>query len=121
MERRSWGKKFADAFRGMALAMWGQSSFAVHGIIALAVLAASAYLRVTTTDFVLLLLCITLVLVAETFNSSLERLAKAVDCNPNADLGAALDISSAAVLWAALGAASIGLIVLLPYLMRFPL
>jgi diacylglycerol kinase len=46
------------------------------------------------------------------FNSSIERLAKAIDCGYNAHLRDALDIAAGAVLTAAIGAASIGVVIL---------
>ncbi len=60
-------------------------------------------------EWCLLLLCITGVLTAETFNTALERMAKAVTSDHDSNIGDALDISSAAVLLAALGSSAVGL------------
>ena len=109
---RGWTNKFADAFRGVALGVRGQSSFYVHFIMTAAVIAVAAIVRVTTIEWCLLALCITLVLTAEMFNSALEYLARAVDREHNPDLGAALDIGSAAVLVASFGAVVIGVLIL---------
>lgn len=113
---RTWAAKFRDAFRGVKRGISGQSSFGVHGVMAGVVVAAAAALQVSQTDWCLLILCITGVLVAELFNSALEYLAQAVDHQHNEALGAALDIASGAVLVAAIGAAILGAIVFLPYL-----
>ena len=113
---RGWIKKFADAFSGLAVGVRGQSSFYVHFFMTAAVIAVAAYVRVTTIEWCLLALCITLVLTAEMFNSALEYLARAVDREHNPDLGAALDIGSAAVLVASLGAVAIGVMILGPRL-----
>ncbi|MCH8042361.1 MAG: diacylglycerol kinase [Planctomycetes bacterium] len=109
---RGWINKFADAFSGLALGVRGQSSFHVHFVMTAAVMAVAAYVRVTTIEWCLLVLCITLVLTAEMFNSALEYLARAIDREHNPDLGAALDIGSAAVLVASLGAVAIGVMIL---------
>lgn len=109
---RSWPKKFGDAFRGIAIGVRGQASFGVHLICASGVIAAAALLHARLNEWCLLLLCITLVLTAEMFNSALEYLAKAIDRRENGLLAAALDIASAAVLLAAIGASAVGLIVL---------
>ena len=109
---RGWINKFADAFSGLALGVRGQSSFHVHFVMTAAVMAVAAYVRVTTIEWCLLVLCITLVLTAEMFNSALEYLARAIDREHNPDLGAALDIGSAAVLVASFGAVAIGVMVL---------
>ncbi len=112
--RRGWAAKFGDAFRGLWLGIRGQNSFAVHLLCAAAVIGAAAWFQLDAPRWCLLALCITVVLTAEMFNSALESLAKAVDPRPNPQLGAALDVASAAVLIAALGAVVVGLIVFLP-------
>jgi diacylglycerol kinase len=110
--KRAWAKKFADAFRGIALGMRGQASFRVHFAVAVLVVLAAAALRAALWEWCLLLACITIVLAAEMFNSSLERIAKAIDREHNAHLGEGLDIASGAVLIACIGAALVGGLVL---------
>jgi diacylglycerol kinase len=112
-KRRSWSKKFIDAGHGIWLASHGQSSFAVHTLAVLAVIAAGVCLRVGPGDWGLLVLCIATVLTAETFNSALERVVKAIHPQHHDDLGAALDMASGAVLLASIGAAVTGAIVFL--------
>lgn len=112
---RSWHRKFADAFRGIFLAIRGQSSFTVHLIVASAVVCVAAWLEVSRIDWILLVLCIGMVFAAETLNSSLEHLARAIDGNYNPDLGAGLDMASGAVLWLSLAAAVIGILIFWPY------
>ena len=105
---RSWRAKFRDAFRGLWLAIRSERSFAVHLPMAAAVATLAIVLRVSLVEACLLGLCVTLVLAAEAFNTAVERLARAVDREPNEQLAAALDIASGAVLLAALGAAGVG-------------
>jgi diacylglycerol kinase len=69
---RRWREKFRDAFRGLRLGVWGQSSFAVHFGMALLVLIAGAVLQVSRLEWAILVVCIFMVLAAEMFNSSLE-------------------------------------------------
>jgi diacylglycerol kinase len=109
----SWVLKFRDSFRGVKLGVRGQSSFFVHFFFSAAVLVAALALRTSLVETCLLLGCITAVLTAEMFNSALEWLARAVDETENPHLGGALDIGSAAVLVASIGAAVIGAIVFL--------
>ena len=114
MPPRSWFRKFYDAGRGCLLGMHGQSSFAVHFLIAVAVIALAAWLRIERWEWIALLLCITAVLCAELFNSAIEDLAKAVTREHDPHLGRALDIASGAVLIAAIGSAVVGLLILGP-------
>ena len=109
--RRTWARKFGDAARGVKLGVWGQSSFLVHIPAACLVLAAATALRAQLIEWCVLLLCITVVLVAEMFNTALEWLAKAIDVRHNTHFGGALDIGSAAVLLAVAGATAVGAIV----------
>src|SRR5262245_29121413 len=97
----SWRRKFGDAFRGQKRGFRGESSFFVHFFVAALVIVAAVALGADRVEWCLLLLCITLVLTAEMFNSAVERLARAVDKNYNAHLRDALDIAAGAVLTAA--------------------
>lgn len=114
----SWRQKFGHAFRGLRRALRTQHSFAVHLAVAAAVVVAAAVLQVSATGWALLTLAIGLVLVAETFNTAVESLARAVDTRFHPRLRDALDIASAAVLLAAGTAVVIGLIVFLPRLVE---
>ena len=106
---RPWKQKFADAFRGLREGVRGESSFVVHFIVALAVLAAAAALRMDVVEWSVLLLCIAGVLAAEMFNSALESLARSVTREENAHIRDALDVASGAVLTAAFGAVAVGI------------
>ncbi|NLF71628.1 MAG: diacylglycerol kinase family protein [Candidatus Anammoximicrobium sp.] len=110
--QRTWYQKFRCAFRGLWLGVRGQTSFLVHFVAAGLALLAGAVLGVERIEWCVLLLCITIVLASEMFNSALEHLARAVDRSENRHLGSALDIGSAAVLLAAMGASLVGSLVL---------
>ena len=112
-KHRSWPAKFGHAFRAIALGVRGQSSFYVHGLAAVLVVVTAAFLGVSRTEWCLLALCITIVLAAEMFNSSLERLATAITEEYDERIRDALDMASGAVLLAALGAVVVGAIVFL--------
>jgi diacylglycerol kinase len=103
-----WRLKFRCAFRGVAKGSHGQDSFVVHVLVATAVLVAAAALRAELYEWCLLVMCIAGVIVAEMFNSALESMAKAITRDHNPDLGNSLDIGSAAVLLASIGASIIG-------------
>lgn len=112
-DQSSWIKKFRCAFRGIKLGVRGQSSFFVHFFFAAAVVAAAVALNVTITEWCILVGAIAAVLTTEMVNTSLEILAKAIDDRHNPLLRDALDIASAAVLVASIGAATIGAIIFL--------
>jgi diacylglycerol kinase len=109
--KRSWRSKFGDAFRGLQAGVRGQSSFSVHFVIAVAVIVAGIALHISLVEWCVLLLCIVGVLVAEMFNSALESMAKAITHESHPHVGNALDIGSAAVLVASIGAAAVGTVI----------
>jgi diacylglycerol kinase len=114
-----WGKKFRDAFRGLRSGSRGQSSFVVHIPAAIAVLATAAVLHCELWEWIVLLICITMVLTAEWFNSALELFARAAFKEHNDLVGQALDSASAAVLIASLGAAIIGSLIFIVRIAAF--
>lgn len=107
-----WTDKFLCAFRGLRVGSQGQSSFFVHLPVACFVLAAAAQLRVTTVEWCLLVLCITVVLSAELLNAALETLACAITRQYDPQIRDALDIAAAAVLVAAIGSVVVGVLIL---------
>ena len=116
---RTWSRKFADAFRGLARAVRTQSSFAVHLGMAGAVVAAGAFFHVSAVEWCLLSFAIGLVLMAEIFNTAIESLARAPGSRQHPRFRDALDMASAAVLLAAITAVVIGVIVFGPQLLAW--
>ena len=109
--QRKWSHKFRDAIRGITCAFAEGSSFRVHLLMTMLVILCAFVLQVSRMEWCLLILCITIVLGAETFNSALETMARAVDRNHNASLGKSLDMAGGAVLICSWGAAIVGLLI----------
>jgi diacylglycerol kinase len=116
--RRPWDlrRKFADAFRGIAVGMRGQSSFAFHLVAASLVVAAASLLKCERWEWVALAAAIGLVFVAELFNSAFERLARAITAEEDDRVRDALDMAAGAVFLASFVAAAMGAIVFVPKL-----
>ena len=110
--RLSWARKFQLAARGVVWAFRTQVNFRVHLSLAVAVVAAAATLRCNLVEWCVLVLCIMTVLAAETFNTALEHLARAVTREQHEEIRNALDTAAGAVLLTALGAATVGAVVL---------
>ena len=107
-----WTQKFACAFRGLALAVGHEDSFRVHLPAALAACGLAAWLGVTLAEWLVLAASITVVLTAELLNTAIERLARAVSQEEHPEIRNALDVGSAAVLVASLGASVVGVVIL---------
>jgi diacylglycerol kinase len=115
---RSWPDKFGSAWAGLWLALRNERSFAVHLPMAAAVAVLAALLRVSPVEAAILVLCVSLVLTAEIFNTAIEFLAREISRDERPGIAAALDMSSGAVLASSLGAAAVGAIIFLPKLGR---
>jgi diacylglycerol kinase len=111
--RRSWRRKFHDAFRGLKRGVRGQSSFFVHFFFTALVVAAALALGCGVVEWCLLLGCIGMVLVAELFNSAIETLFRGLDEASKERVWPALDIAAGAVLLASIVAAVIGTLIFL--------
>lgn len=112
---KTWFAKFACAFRGVwvGVASYGLASFTVHLPVMAAVLVLGIVREVTWTEWYLLLVCITVVLAAEMFNSSIEALSQAITEDYDPFIRDALDVASGAVFVTVIGAAAVGILILL--------
>ena len=105
---RSWTAMFADAAHGVRTAIRGEVNFFVHLFIAAMAGVAGGIVRLSDERWCLYILCVTIVLTAELFNTAVEHLARAVTRDDHPEVRDALDIASGAVLMAAVGAACVG-------------
>ncbi|MEX2171038.1 MAG: diacylglycerol kinase family protein [Pirellulales bacterium] len=113
--KTSWLRKFACAFRGIAVGIRAQNSFYVHIPVTAGAIAAAWWLDVSRIEWCLLVLCIGAVVASEMFNTAIEDLAKAITREQNPHLRDALDAASGAVLIGALTAAGVGALVLVSH------
>ena len=114
-------KSFGYALRGIILGFKGRN-FKIHLGITVLVLAAAIWLKISTGEWLIVLILIGAVLMAELFNSSIEELANVVRDSSKLDWGATKsvrDLAAGAVLIMAIVAAIIGLIIFVPKIMKF--
>lgn len=104
---------FVHAGRGLGVAT-GQRNFRFHLVAAAVVLALAAWLGLGGLEWALLTVCIFWVLGMEALNTAVEALADRVCREHDPLIGRAKDLAAAAVLLAAIGAAIVGLVILLP-------
>lgn len=84
-------------------------------IVAIIVVAAGFYFSISTTEWMLLLLCIGLVLALEMVNTAVEKLADRVHPDHHPQIGLVKDVAAGAVLWASVISVVIGLMIFIPY------
>ena len=111
--RHTLWQSFRFASRGLQTAFWSQRTMRVHIAIAALVTVAAVWLDLPAGEAAALVIAMVVVLAAELFNTAAEALVDLVVGDRHHGLaGRAKDLSAAAVLVAAAGAAIVGLLVL---------
>jgi len=109
---RSWARKFADALRGLKIALRSEINFFVHFFVAVIAGVAGGIVTMTDERWCIYILCVTVVLAAELFNTAIERLARAVTREEHPEIRDALDIAAGAVLMTSIGAGIVGVLMI---------
>tara|TARA_A100000171_G_scaffold37858_1_gene36977 strand:+ start:1438 stop:1803 length:366 start_codon:yes stop_codon:yes gene_type:complete len=108
-------RSFKFAFRGLWQAMQHEHNFRVHLFASLLVVLLGFYFNLSQSEWLWIIAAIAMVLVAELFNSSIEKLVDMVSPEFNPKAGIIKDIAAAAVLITAIAAAIIGVLIFYPY------
>ncbi len=111
--------RFRHAFRGLKDILTTEHNAWVHAIFTVIVLALSIFLKIDFIEFVLIVIVVTLVWVAEAFNTVLEVLVNMAAPRYSKVAKRAKDIAAGAVLIAACGAAVVGCVILGPGLLAY--
>lgn len=109
-------RSFSYAWAGLITLVREQHNARIHLLATLLVIVLAVYLAVSRMEWIVLLLCIAMVWVAEALNSALEYLCDAVVDEEHPLIAKAKDVAAAGVLICALMAAVIGGLVFIPYL-----
>ena len=113
-------KKFRQGVRyaltGLTIVWKGELNFRIEIGCAALVIALGFFFGISRIEWMLVMVSIALVVIAETFNTALEELCDVFQPTHNPHIAKIKDLSAAAVLLASLGALVIGLFVFIPYL-----
>lgn len=116
-------KKFLAAFTyalaGIGYVIHKERNFKIQFFVALLVIAAAFWLHVNTYEWALLILCMVMVLALEMMNSAIEKVCNLLHPEKHPQIKIIKDVAAGAVLIAAIGAAIIGIIILLPKLLLY--
>ena len=107
-------KSFSYAFQGLAILWHSQAHAKIHVLATLICLGLAVYLDVTRWEWCVLIICITLVLAAEAFNTAIEFLTDLTSPDYHPLAGKAKDVAAGAVLLTATGALIVGIFIFLP-------
>ncbi len=107
-------RSFQYAFQGWWYVIRTQHNAWIHALVSLVVLALAFWLRLSTSDWAILILAIIMVWIAEFMNTAMEVVIDlySPDIHPLAKV--AKDVSAAAVMLGAFGAIVIGLLIMGP-------
>lgn len=109
---------FKHAFDGVLYTLKTQPNFQVHVVFALAAISLGFVLQITITDWSIILFVITLVLVAEMINTSIESVVDLLTDKYHLSAKIAKDVSAGMVLVTAILSVITGILVFAPHLAR---
>jgi len=111
-------RSFYFAGRGIFCMVRCQHNAWIHAAATLVILGAGVFLRLSRADWCWIVLAISIVWMAEAFNTAFEFLADAASPEFHPLIRDAKDVAAGAVLITAIAAASVGVMILLPYIER---
>jgi diacylglycerol kinase (ATP) len=112
---------FRFAFAGLGYLLWSQRNAKIHVVLGLAAVALGFLLRITRSEWLALVLTITLVLTAEGVNTAVEATVDLASPEYHPLAKVAKDVAAGTVLLTAIASLIIGLIVFLPRLLALVL
>lgn len=107
---------FKYAIEGLATALRDQPNLVLQFCIASVVLALGFYFQITKAEWLIISLTIGFVITFELTNTAIEEIVDSFTSEVHPSAKKAKDVAAAAVLFAALTAVIIGIIIFLPYL-----
>lgn len=108
-------RRFKDAIRGIRLTL-SENNFRIHLIAGLLVTSFIQMYPVTRTHQAILIACIGFVLMAEVFNTSIERISDRITLQQDEKIRNIKDIAAGAVLISAITALIIAVVIITPYI-----
>lgn len=106
---------FKHAFRGFGV-LWEQSNTKIHITLASLTFFLGFYLHITSIEWIIILICITLVLATESINTAVELMCDHVSPEYHKRIKCIKDVSAFAVLVSAIASLTIGILIFWPYL-----
>lgn len=110
---------FGYAFQGLGFLLRTQRNAWIHAVATVCAVSVSIWLPLSRIEWGLVIVAITLVWMAEAFNTAVEALVDLYSPKRHSLAKVAKDCAAGGVLIAAVGAAVIGFVVFLPHLLAF--
>ncbi|MDO8741587.1 MAG: diacylglycerol kinase family protein [Candidatus Roizmanbacteria bacterium] len=107
---------FKNAFNGLVWSLKTQPNYRIHLFLSLVAIGLGFLLKISYTEFLIIIFLITVGLVIETINTAIESTTDAIDTKIREDIRVSKDVSAAAMLIYAIGATIIALMIFVPKL-----
>lgn len=109
-------KSFGYAFQGIGSFLRKEPNAWIHCMAVVVVTFFGGYCEISSTEWCIVVLCFGLVLMAEAFNTVIERLVDWVSPEFHPMAGLIKDVAAGAVLICAIAVAIVGSIIFIPYI-----
>jgi len=114
MKNRKFAESMSNAWKGLVTAFVDERNFRIELLMGFLVIILSFLFKISILEWITILFCIVLVLIAELFNSALEHLVDLFSPEYHEHAKKAKDIGAAAVLMISIGTSLIGAIIFVP-------
>lgn len=108
---------FKYAIEGFISSFKTERNMKIHVLAMICVVVLGIVLKINQTEWLACIIIISLVIAAELFNTAIETIVDMISPQKNEKAKLAKDISAAAVLALAIGAAIVGIIIFIPKIM----
>lgn len=112
-------RSFGYALTGIKIAWREEFNFRIEVACALLALLLSWLLRISLSEFTIVVFLVGFVLAAETMNTAFEELCDKFEPSHDPHIGKIKDLAAAAVLLSSIAAFVIGLLIFIPHLVVF--
>ena len=110
---------FRFASEGVLLWLKSEKNFLLQVCMGVSVLACGLFFKISSMEWIAILICCAIVLSLEMMNTAIEQLADAVDTNHNIAIKRVKDIAAGAVMLAAIVSTVIALIIFIPKILNY--
>ena len=110
---------FKYAFTGIVTSFKTERNMKIHILVMMLVIITGIIFKVSTLDWIILVIMFALVISAELFNTALETIVDMITMEKNEKAKIAKDVAAGAVLVLAIGSIIVGLIIFIPKILDF--
>ena len=116
---RKLAKSFDYAVQGIHYTFRSQQNARLHILAAIIVIAAGIFFKINPFEMGIVAVMILLVLVTEMINTAIEMMVDLITKEHREEAKIAKDVASGMVLVAALGSVIVGILIFVPYIVRY--